>query len=169
MRIFLIGFMGAGKSYWGRELARHFQAPFFDLDELIESREGLSIADIFAQKGEAYFRETETNTLQYIIDHYPDVLVATGGGTPCFHNNMQLMNAHGKTIWLNPGTDILTERLLSEKQHRPLISDIDNDALGTFIEKKLEERRVFYQKAHIHLNNNSDLTVDVILKQLHHA
>jgi shikimate kinase len=91
MRVFLIGFMGSGKTHWGTQLASKLQIPFFDLDELISKGENKSIAEIFSESGEEYFRMRERETLSSIIEEYPSVVLSTGGGTPCFFNNIEKM------------------------------------------------------------------------------
>jgi shikimate kinase len=169
MRIYLLGFMGAGKSFWGKQLSQHFQAPFFDLDTYIIEQDGRSVNDIFTEEGEAYFRLLEKKALETLTETYPQLIVATGGGTPCFHGNMNYMTANGKTIWLNPPVDVLMQRLEKEKDHRPLLKSLNNDELRKFIEEKLGERIKFYEKSLLQLNNDEDLSVEVFIKMIKHA
>lgn len=144
--IFLLGFMGAGKSYWGARLAQAKGLPFLDLDELISEQEGRSIAQLFAKIGESGFRMLERATLQKLEAHAPSV-IATGGGTPCFFDNMEWMNAHGTTLFLDTSAAILAERLKHELGVRPLLASIKQADLQTFIQGKILEREPFYQKA----------------------
>ncbi len=165
-RIFLIGMMGSGKSHWCKKLSKKIKSGAYDLDFLIERLEEKTIAEIFAEDGEDYFRKKEAKTLRWFAEKKSFVL-ATGGGTPCFHDNMQWMNKHGATIWIDEPIEILEERLIKEKDHRPLIKSLTDDELHNFLSKKLAERRVFYSQATYHLNGNkiSDRSFAEILKQ----
>ncbi len=151
VKIFLIGMMGCGKSYWKQELAKHFKTGGYDLDYIIETTEEKTIAEIFKEEGEASFRKTEAKLLRWFGEKKSFVL-ATGGGTPCFHQNMEWMNQQGITIWLDESVEVLVERLSAEKAHRPLLSQlVDDDALAAFLSQKIAERKPFYAKATIHL------------------
>jgi shikimate kinase len=146
MKIFLLGMMGSGKSYWKQQLAKLLKTGGYDLDTLVEFHEEKTIAEIFEQDGEAYFRKKEAELLRWFKEkkHF---VVATGGGTPCFHDNMQYMNQEGITIWLNEPIDVLVKRLLPEKEHRPLIKNISDEALADFLQQKLLERQPWYSLA----------------------
>lgn len=146
MRIFLLGFMGSGKSYWGRHLSQYLELPLYDLDEEIVQREGKSIASVFAENGETYFREKEKAMLHELAAQEA-FLVSCGGGAPCFYDNMSFMKQQGLTIWLNPSVEVMVKRLEKKKEKRPLIKDLDHDALQAFVAQKLEERSVFYAQA----------------------
>ncbi|MBI5914163.1 MAG: AAA family ATPase [Bacteroidetes bacterium] len=148
MRIFLTGFMGAGKSYLGQELARLLGFGFIDLDTLIEAEEGKPISAIFAEKGEAKFREIERENLISLAG-FSKVVVATGGGAPCYSNNMAWMNGHGVTVYLHAPVAILASRLKNEKEKRPLLSSLTDEALHNFIEGKINERKQFYEQSHL--------------------
>lgn len=150
--IFLIGMMGSGKSYWCTQIAEKLKYNVYDLDNLIELDEEKTIAEIFAENGEEYFRKAESKMLQSFVEKKSFVL-ATGGGTPCFHDNMQWMNEHGLTVWLDEPVDVLAERLKPEKKHRPLIKNLSDDELKNFLSKKLAERKPFYEQAKIHCQN----------------
>ena len=100
MRIFLIGYMGSGKTTLGRKLAYILQYQFIDLDDYIEKQEGRKISHIFEEDGEDYFRKLERVYLHRVIDK-EDLVISTGGGTPCFFDNMNQMNEYGKTIYIN--------------------------------------------------------------------
>ena len=133
---FLIGFMGTGKSHWGKLWAAANKLTFIDLDELIEQDEQTTIAEIFEVKGEAYFRNLEKEALRKCGD-LQNTLIACGGGTPCFFENMQWMNEHGATIWIDEKIDILVSRLIREKSHRPLVSDLNENELKHFLSTQL--------------------------------
>jgi shikimate kinase len=177
--IFLIGFMGSGKSHEGRLLSKQTGLPFIDLDEWIQQQEGRSITEIFNTDGEMYFRDCETAQLQLACASFSDDLaidiggkrlkgiVATGGGTPCFHGNMDWMNDHGITIWLNSSIAVLAERLKCEKAKRPLIAKINEEELKEFIEKKIEERKPYYSKANIEIVESVE--VDLLIQKIQNA
>ena len=166
MKLFLIGMMGSGKSYWTKKIAKKLKVGGYDLDFLIESHEEKSIAEIFAEDGEDYFRKSEAKILRWFGEKKAFVL-ATGGGTPCFSANIEWMNKHGITIWINEPIEMLVERLKPEKDHRPLIKDLSDAELNGFLSKKLEERSPFYQQAKYHLSGNeiNDVAFAKIIKQ----
>jgi shikimate kinase len=147
-RIFLIGFMGSGKSYWGRRLAAFMHWPFYDLDTYITEKEQQDVTQIFLEKGEAYFRELERSYLDNLLE-LESVVIATGGGTPCFHGNMDKMLKSGYCIYLQEPEDILFHRLLPELEERPLIRDLDEGGLSHFITEKLAERLPYYQASQV--------------------
>ena len=165
MKIFLLGFMGSGKSYWGRQLSQKLQIPFFDLDEQIINAEGTSINEIFDKKGEEYFRLLEKDTLHIITESRDSMIMSCGGGTPCFFNNIDFMKEKGKVIWLNTGIDVLVKRLLKEKPQRPIIKTISDDDLKSFILKKLQDRKLYYEQANITLQEES-LTIESFIELL---
>ena len=146
MTFFLIGFMGSGKTYWGKIWASIYSFTFIDLDEVIEKKEGKSIADIFDIKGENYFREIEAATLRNFED-LENTIIACGGGTPCFYENIEWMNTKGTTIYLYSTAQEILQRVLSEQDKRPLIKKMNKGELLFFIEQKLREREVFYNVA----------------------
>lgn len=160
MKIFLIGLMGSGKSHFKQLLATKFKTGGYDLDHIIETVEEKSIAEIFESEGEVAFRKTEAKLLRWFSEKKSFVL-ATGGGTACFHENMDWMNQQGITVWLNESIDVLVDRLDPEKAHRPLIQALNKDQMRVFLEKQLAERMPFYSKAKIQLNGSQ-----VQLKQL---
>ncbi len=163
--IYLIGFMGSGKSSIGIRLAQKWQRPFLDLDQQITQNTGQSISSLFADYGEAYFRKLEADTLHKTAA-LNSTIIALGGGTPCFFDNMSWLNAHGKTIYLYTSPPILAQRLMPERATRPLIAHIDNlPALTDFIEQKLAERSPFYQQA-THVLNTDKLIIDDIINKL---
>jgi shikimate kinase len=151
MRIFLVGFMGSGKTHWGRIWSSLHSFSFVDLDHSIEKEEGKSIAKIFEEQGEHHFRQLETTMLRSFEEHQ-NMIIACGGGTPCFNNNMQWMNEHGITVYLKATPKQLAVRLAKEQEQRPLLHSIDKHELENFIEQKLIEREPFYNQAQIILD-----------------
>ena len=160
MHIFLIGFMGSGKSHWGKIWADKYGLSFFDLDEEIEEKAGSTISEIFKSEGEEYFRELESSTLHSFKDKSNYVL-ACGGGTPCFNDNIEWMNQQGTTIYLNTSTDTLFNRLKEEKDKRPLIKVLPDAQLYTFIQNKIKEREPYYSKAKIILDEKNITTFEL--------
>jgi shikimate kinase len=138
--------MGAGKTTIGRLLAKKLSRSFVDVDGFIENRYHKTIAAIFEEKGEACFREIERRTLQE-ISALEKVVISTGGGLPCFFNNMDLMNRTGTTIYLKETVDELVNRLNSENQKRPLIKGKSSEELREFVETNLKKREFFYNQA----------------------
>lgn len=154
-RVFLVGFMGSGKSTLGKLIAAELGFSFLDLDQAIEEKYHNTISEIFSLHGEQGFREFEKDTLHSLVAD-TQVVIATGGGTPCFYDNMLWMLDHGLVIFLNCSVEVLMQRLQSEKEHRPLINHLDHTALQTFIEHKLSERLPFYSKAHLEVFDFED-------------
>ncbi|TDH25679.1 shikimate kinase [Segetibacter sp. 3557_3] len=145
-KIFLIGLMGSGKTYWAEKLKRKLKVAAYDLDNLVEIMEERTIEEIFTEEGEEYFRTEEARMLR-LFKEKKEFILACGGGTPCFHDNMTWMNKTGITIWINEPVSVLAERLKTTKEHRPLISSLHDDELVPFLEKMLTQREVFYAKA----------------------
>src|ERR1700730_6570027 len=152
MRIFLIGFMGSGRTHWGTRIAGKLQIPFYDLDAVIMNSAGMSISEIFAVKGEEYFRYMEKQTLEDLVSREENFVVSAGGGTPCFFNNIKFMKRNGKVLWLNTSIDILKQRLLKERMSRPLIRNIGEAQLKAYIIRKLGERKLYYEQADVMVN-----------------
>lgn len=151
--IFLIGFMGSGKSYLGRRLARAMDYPFIDLDEYLESKLHTSILDFFELAGEASFRQEESQALRE-MDSQPPSIIACGGGTPCQDGNMEWMNARGTTVFLDVHQDLLLERLKGESAHRPMIAAQED--LAAYLDDKLAQRRPIYEQAAVTLSIEDD-------------
>jgi shikimate kinase len=159
--VFLIGFMGSGKSYWARLLAAQANWQWVDLDTCIEAAEKSTVAEIFEARGEDAFRALEQHYLLQLIDLQQDTIVSVGGGTPCFLDNMHWMNAQGTTVYLQTAPEILVKRLLPEQQKRPLIATVLPTDLLQVITKKIAGRAPFYEQArHLirqELGNESDV------------
>lgn len=149
MKIYLIGFMGCGKTHWARILSDKLQIPFFDLDIEIEQKAGKSIPEIFAREGEEAFRVLEKETLYDITEKHEAFVMASGGGTPCFYNGIDYLKKNGTVIWINCSTECLYKRLVGEKDSRPLIRNIPDKELKAYIVKKYSARKIFYQKADV--------------------
>ena len=132
IRIFLIGYMGAGKTTLGKAFARHLGLTFIDLDWYIEERFHKTVRQIFAERSEEGFRELEKRMLHEVAE-FEDVVIATGGGTPCFFDNMEHMNQSGETVFLEVSQDVLFRRLKVAKQQRPLLAQKTDEELKTFI------------------------------------
>lgn len=160
MRIYLIGYMGCGKSTLGRRLSQHTGLQFVDMDHYIEERNCKTIPRIFAEEGEAEFRNKERKALEE-LSQFNDIIIATGGGAPCFFDNIDVMNRSGKTIFMNIGPEILADRLLKSKTERPLIKGKSREELVAFIDETLKKRNKFYQQAHIQITQP-----DIDLNQL---
>jgi len=154
MIIFLIGFMGSGKSTLGKRLAKKMSWEFTDMDNVLEEQEGMTVAQIFEEKGEAYFREAESFLLQS-LDSSINRVVATGGGTPCHKNNMEVMNEKGVTVYLRMHECSLACRLEKARAVRPLIENLEASQLREFIRLKLDEREPFYNQAHCIIKGES--------------
>lgn len=155
MRIYLTGFMGAGKTSIGRELAARLEMPFLDLDDWIEQNEGLTITEIFTEKGELEFRKIEAKWLRETAA-FEKAIIASGGGTPCFFDNMTWMNDHGFTVFIQVSAEVLASRLRTEKEKRPLLAGLSDKELASFVNSKLSERLMFYEQSHLTLNFNAD-------------
>lgn len=145
-KIFLIGMMGSGKSFWAEKLKKKLKVPAYDLDALIEMMEEKSIKEIFEEDGEEYFRKAEAKMLRLFAEKKQFIL-SVGGGTACYNDNMKWMNKQGITIWIDEPVETLSERLSKEKSHRPLIKDLDDDGLNSFLERLLDERAPFYDQS----------------------
>lgn len=147
-RIFLIGYMGTGKTTAGRHLAQKLDLLFYDLDHYIEARFQKTISQIFEEFGEEKFREMESTMLRE-VGEFENVVVATGGGTPCFFDNMDYMNRVGTTVYLKASPLALCKRLIVAKAKRPLIQDKTESELLDFVTTNLKQREPYYTKAKI--------------------
>jgi len=147
-RIFLIGYMGAGKTTVGKDLARQTGLSFIDLDNHIEARYHQTVSQLFKEKGEDEFRQIERRMLQEVAT-FEDILISTGGGAPCFFDNMAFMKKMGTTIYLKVSVEELAKRLEVCKQTRPILRGKSGEELKTFISENLERREAFYNQADI--------------------
>ena len=149
MKLSLIGLPGSGKTTLGRQLAAHYGLPFLDLDAAIEARAGCGIPAIFAAAGEAGFRQQEAAALRDVLTQPGPLVLATGGGTPCFHGNMALLNRYSRTLWLDVPVPVLAARLQATAAGaRPLLAAAGN--VEAWLHETLTARREFYKQAHLH-------------------
>ncbi len=155
-KIFLIGMPGSGKSTFGKKLAQQIGRQFFDMDEQLERMIGMSIHQMFIEIGEDYFREAEQKVLQMLIRLNEPAVIATGGGTPCFYENMEEMNNAGVTIFLDTPLDTIIERVGAKKDVRPLVDQMPKDALRKEINEMFEFRMRYYKKASFRSDSNMD-------------
>lgn len=169
MRIFLIGFMGSGKTHWGKQLAAQMKIPFYDLDEVISAKENRTISELFAVAGEEAFRVREKEVLEMLIDENTSMVLSCGGGTPCFFNNIERMKKYGVVVWLNTHVEILLQRLSREKSTRPLIKNVSDEELRTYIVRKLNERRMYYEQADIVIDNENSISMNEFIQTVLHA
>ncbi len=144
--IFLIGYMGCGKSTLGRALGAATGCEFIDLDHYIEQRFHATISELFAERGEEGFRHVERAMLAEVAG-FSDCIIACGGGTPCFFDNMELMNRSGLTVWLNTPIERLYERLQRNRSKRPILANKSDAELRSFIDDALTAREPYYNKA----------------------
>lgn len=153
--IFLIGYMASGKTTLGRAVSEASGVRFVDLDEYIEQQAGMTVADIFASRGEAAFRSLETSALRALAASPGPLVVACGGGTPCFGANMELMNLLGLTVYLDASEDVIFSRLTAERSRRPLVARLSGDDLRSYISDSLAGRMPFYSKAAARFSTDS--------------
>jgi len=148
VKIVLVGYMGSGKTTLGKLLAKELKISFLDLDEIIEEGLGDSISNIFKGRGEIFFRKKEHEYLNMVLSKKDNFILSTGGGTPCYSKNMETMLALADHVfYLKVSIPGLVKRLIMEKEHRPLIKNINDRDLQEFIGKHLFERNNFYLKA----------------------
>lgn len=162
MLIFLVGYMGCGKSTLGREMARRLGYEFVDTDNFIEEQQGKKISAIFAEEGENYFRKLEREAVKSLKGR-DNVIVSTGGGLPCFNGNMELMNEMGFTVFIKLDPEMLVKRLSKTGSKRPLLAGKTPEELRAFIETNLGHREPFYSKAKMTVYGNY-IQVDDILR-----
>ncbi len=151
MKIFLCGYMGSGKTTIGKKLALRLSYQFLDLDHFIEEKYQQSISSLFKELGETNFRVKESAALKETAG-LQNVVISTGGGAPCFFDNMDWMNQHGKTVYLKLDPKTLAQRVTSSNTERPLLAGLSGNDLVKFISEKLAEREVFYTKAKLIVN-----------------
>ena len=147
MKYFLVGYMACGKSRYGKEMAQRLGIRFIDLDAYIVERERYSINEIFAERGEGRFRQLESRYLHEVCELYEDFVLSTGGGTPCYNDNMNYMNKQGETIFLNTDIELIISRLENDRQKRPLISRLEKGEIREYVVAHFNEREPFYRLA----------------------
>ena len=154
MNIILLGYMGVGKSLIGQHLSNILNQKFIDLDEYIATKKNKSIHDIFRDSGDIYFRKIESQLLNDCLLNNNNIILSVGGGTPCYNNNMSLINSNENiSVYLKNRNVELAKRLFQIKEYRPLISDIESEEkMIEFVSKHLFEREVFYNQATVKIN-----------------
>jgi shikimate kinase len=170
MIVYLIGFMGSGKSTAGKKIASALDWKFIDLDKEIEHRTGKLIYNIFEEEGEEYFRKIESEILKD-LSYYENAVISCGGGTPCFNSNMDFMLKNGLTVYLKMEAEQLKKRLANSHSIRPLIKNIDKDDLLTFISESLKDREKWYNLSETIINGQSIDIIslkEIILKKQYH-
>ena len=164
-KIILIGYMGSGKSLLGKSIAETLGIRFINSDSEIEHQTGMSVGQLFEQFGENHFRNLEKEYLSNFNAEGSFVL-ATGGGTPCYNNQMDFLNTMGTTVYLKCSNDILFSRLKNERDHRPLIAGLSDEELRESIDVRMKQRESIYTLAHLTISENEH-QVDAIINRLH--
>ena len=157
--VYLIGYMGSGKTTLAKKLSKRLQLPFLDTDLEIEKKENKSVSEIFKNEGELYFRMLETEFLTQIKNN---TIVACGGGTPMHNDNMSIINKKGISIYLKASANYLANRLKNAKQHRPLIANIPDEELENHIKEELQKRSSFYALSHHTISINNKIENDLL-------
>lgn len=160
--------MGSGKTHWGKKLSQKLNLPFFDLDEQIIANEGKSVEEIFIEYGEEYFRLLEKDVLHILTESHESFIMACGGGTPCFFNNIDYLKRNGLSIWINTSVDVLYKRLLVDSAKRPLIKNLTDQELRDFICKKFSDRKIFYQQAELVIDDEL-ICLEEFVEKIFHA
>lgn len=161
MIISLIGYMGSGKSHVAKTLAKKNGKKIIDLDDEISFRLKQSIPEIFSHKGEIYFRKQERLVLHDLLNTETDAIISLGGGTPCYYDNIELINQHSESVFLRTSVPMLAQRILNERETRPLLSRITEEELPEFIAKHLFERNSFYSQAKYTVSTDHRTTDEV--------
>ncbi|MBO5849934.1 MAG: shikimate kinase [Paludibacteraceae bacterium] len=160
--IFLVGFMGSGKTTIGKVVAHRLGFQHLDLDVYIENKYHKTVSQIFAEVGEREFRDLERKALQEVID-FEQCVISTGGGTPCFFDNMQQINSHGISFYLRVDSKVLADRLFYKGCKRPLLAGKNKEELLDYIEKTIAQRESFYSEAKVVINaNDTQVAIDQI-------
>jgi shikimate kinase len=164
MVVFLIGMPACGKTSIGRRLAKKLKFTFLDLDHHLADKENKSVATIFSEKGDFFFRELETKYLKEISDISTNIIISVGGGTPCFHNNVQFMLSVGTVFYLNTSAETLFLRL-KEDTKRPMFLGLTQEQIKEKINSLLQQREIFYLQAH-HTINTAHKSDDAIVEEM---
>jgi shikimate kinase len=163
MKIIILGYMASGKSTIGKEISKKLDMNFIDLDVYISEQEKRSIPEIFKIKGEIYFRKIENKYLKELLNNEGDFILSLGGGTPCYANNMELIqSSKAKSIYIQASIPTLVTRLIKEKSTRPLVAGLENEKITEFVAKHLFERRFFYEQAAILLNTENKSLQEIV-------
>ncbi len=166
VKIVLIGMPGSGKSTLGKDIAKKLGFKIYDLDDLIVKREGTSIPKIFMEKGEGYFRRLETNVLSDLLDKEEAFVLSTGGGAPCYNENMDLINQKGVSVFLDVSLEQILERLTKgEVAKRPLFQGLETGEITLKLQDMLSERISYYEKAKIKLSGD-DISTELLISEL---
>jgi len=160
--------MGSGKTHWGRLLSDKLGMRFFDLDEQVTEHAGMSIPEIFEADGEEQFRLLEKEVLHILTESHDSFVMACGGGSPCYFNNIEYMNQSGTTVWINTPLETLFERLVKEKDKRPLIKELSDEQLKGFIGKKFSDRRIYYEQARLTVDE-TPVELQRLIDKIFHA
>ncbi len=164
MRIVLVGYMGSGKSTVGKKLASKLRFSFYDTDQIIEEQYKISIYNFFEKYEEDVFRKIEYDVLKNILIHN-NAVISTGGGTPCFRNNMDIINKNSYSVYIKMHIDSIETRLINSKKSRPLLKDISQTNLKAFIEKQLLEREKYYNQANLIIKGEK-LDINYLIESL---
>lgn len=154
--------MGSGKSHISKLLSQKINFKLIDLDQQIILKHQKKISEIFAERGEIFFRKEEKSILEEILKLDDNIVLSLGGGTPVYYNNMELINQKSKSVFLQASVGTLTERLLRQKAKRPLIARLSDEELPEFIAKHLFERNTFYSQANYTINTNNKSPEDIV-------
>lgn len=166
MKIFLIGYMGCGKSSLGKKLAKTANMEFVDMDSLIEQREGASVSDIFAYAGEAYFRQAERNLIEELAEQESSMVISTGGGVPTWEDNMTRINSIGESFYLRRTAQQIASRLSPHGRYkRPKLRGLNDEELVEFMTKNMAEREPYYMQA-THVVDCSDKSDECLVKYI---
>lgn len=164
----MVGLPGSGKSTLGKKLAGELGFRFIDLDTVVEEKEGLPVPELFSQKGEAYFRKAEANSLRTLLESEQNYVLATGGGAPCFFNNMEHIQQQACSVYLEVPFEELAPRLLAEGiAKRPLLQGVASlQDLIPFLKEKFAYRLPYYQKADIHFHNSTEASLEALVQEI---
>ena len=166
LKIVLVGLPGSGKSTFGKQLATELKFPYYDLDSSIESRFQMSIPEIFSRYGEGEFRKRESHVLQEFLDREESFVLASGGGCPCFNDNMDLINEKSVSVYLDVPIEEISIRLrLSKAQNRPMFMDLDQAGISQKLKSLLVERDYFYSQSKIKLSGE-DFSAELLVSEL---
>ena len=169
MIISLLGYMGSGKSHISKNLSQKINFKLIDLDQKISEQHGISIPEIFQTRGEIYFSKEEKRILEQLLNSEENLILSLGGGTPVYYDNMNIINEKSKSIFLRASVNTLTNRVLLQKNSRPLISKLEDSDIPEFIAKHLFERNPYYSQAHFSIDTDSKSASEIseeIIKKL---